>query len=248
MNSLFILLLIYISSVYTKSIHENLGKKSLFKDYISKNITPKINRRNDSDPDEKHCLPSCKDIQGFNKYTLNYQELCNHISIYCMNDDHFIYGLNNKKHCKTVFFNVLLFEIKILTESKLINLYNDKVENPSNLCIYQCTSDKCKKTFGHVKVDNVKKSTSSYYYINSSYDSGIEEATEIESSAECSEHIGELVKIRSRNLNLTEICFNSNYSIPFDYYYGYDMMSGIAGPKSPFSTDKENVNRFVITL
>ena len=163
-------------------------------------------------------------------------------------DDNFIYGLNDKKRCKTVFFNVLLFEIKSLTESKLINFYNDKIENPSNLCIYQCTSVVCKKTFGHVKVDNIKKSTSSYYYINSSYDSDIEEPTEIESTEECSDHIGEIVKIRSHNLNVIEICFNSNYSIPFDYYYGYDMMSGIAGSKSPFSIDKETISRFVITL
>jgi len=54
MISLFLLLFIFISSVYTKSIHGSLRKKNLFNNYISKTPIPKINRRND--PDEKHCL------------------------------------------------------------------------------------------------------------------------------------------------------------------------------------------------
>ncbi|ORX57736.1 hypothetical protein BCR36DRAFT_409215 [Piromyces finnis] len=185
----------------------------------------------------KRCLPSCED---YLEYTLYEKKTnCNMCNNYCIDKNNHIYGISIVNKCLINFHDIHLFEFNNSDQNRMINLYNDEIINPSNLCIYQC-DDQCIQTSGYVKIDNQLSKNSMYYYVNP-YESKIIKPTNITDITECSSHIGELVKIQN-NVNYYEMCITDNLSIPLDFYYGDIITSGTMSSKSPFLNNKNNSN------
>jgi len=181
----------------------------------------------------KACLPSCEDFSEFTLYTKKSE--CVTVNTYCIDKENQIFGISTINKCLRALHDIYLFEIKSTDEIKIIDLYNDKVRDPSNLCLYQCEVQ-CKQSNGYVKVDNKTYKNSTYYYVDTNK-SGIATPVDIKDKNECSSHIGELVKYN--NVNHYEICITNNSSIPLDFYYGDVILSGKINSNSPF-TEKSN--------
>jgi len=222
-----------------------------------------LNKRNDAN----RGLPSCKNIPEYLNLTyinndfllgessylsgLFSHDECSKIESYCIDEDNndIIYGISTEENCKTDVYGVTLFEIISSKENKKIDNINSKVTNPDNLCIYYCTFASCKQTYGYIGIDNIVNALTvetTYYYV-SPLKSGIAVITDVKSSLECSSHIGELVK-NAEDDDHVEFCFADDYAIPFGYFYGYEIMTGVAGANNPFTDNIETESNILITL
>jgi len=195
-------------------------------------------------------LPSCKNISNYKRYQKDYD--CSEYDVFCFDEnENTVYGLSNLMKCKNNALGIHLFEILNQTKNREVDIYNGAVNYPENLCLYQCDETECKQTYGHIKVNTLNKKydlVSSHYYYISENGSGIDIPVEIESSEECKLHIGELVKNKS-NDNDYEVCLYDYYSIPYDTdINGYELLSGLAGSKNPYTQDLKTDSNIVIAI
>jgi len=241
-------LLVLVALVNTKTIHNEKIRRIRNKHLLNNSV--KINKIKNElyrSSSTRKRLPSCKDLLEYNTYKIDHQ--CDVCNIYCIDDKEKIYGLSALNKCKIpLYYDVFLFEIIDEKENRMINLLDDMVNLPSNLCLYQC-EDYCIETNGYVKVDttiNKILKHSNYYYINVSGSGGVN-ATSIESLSDCSSYIGEIVNIQEKNdEDYVEICVSDNTSIPLDLFYGEAILSGSLSSNTPFSTNGKNENDNVI--
>jgi len=112
-------------------------------------------------------LPLCSTFLNYENYENDYD--CSDFDVYCQDgeDHNKIYGMNNLIQCKNNLFGIHLFELITPTQNKEVNIYNDIVVNPTELCLYQCNDNECVQTYGHIKVDTLNQDKvviSSEYY------------------------------------------------------------------------------------
>jgi len=242
------ILLVFVVLVNTKTIHNEKIRRIRNK-YGLNNLVEinKIKNESFKSSSTRKRLPSCEDFLEYNTYKIDYQ--CESCNTYCIDDKEKIYGLSALNECKIpLYYDVFLFEIIDEKENRIINLLDDMVNIPSNLCLYQC-EDFCIETSGYVKVDTVINKIlkhPNYYYINLS-GSGSVNATSIESISDCSSYVGEIVNIQEKNdEDYIEICISDDTSIPLDLFYGEAILSGSLSPNTPFGTNRKNENDNVI--
>jgi len=196
-------------------------------------------------------LPLCNTFMNYTDYENDSD--CSEFDVFCQDgeDHNKIYGLNKLIQCKNNLFGIHLFELISPTQNKEVNIYNDFVISPTELCLYQCNDNECVQTYGHIKVDTLNDdktvASSEYFYINR-FESGADVPQIIHDSTECSSHIGELV-INHNKDGTIEVCISDNYSLSFDDFNdGYEMLSGVAGSLSPYTTNTDTESNFVIIL
>jgi len=196
-------------------------------------------------------LPLCSTFMDYIDYENDSD--CSDFDVFCQDgkDHNKIYGLNKLIQCKNNLFGIHLFELISPTQNKEVNIYNDFVISPTELCLYQCNDNECVQTYGHIRVDTLNEdktvASTEFFYINR-FESGANVPQIIHDATECSSHIGELIINHSKDGSI-EICMSDNYSLNFDdYNNGYEMLSGVAGSLNPYTTNTDTESNFVIVL